>query len=229
MLHVCHFCEKEFEGKQSRKFCSHECVTNSQKTGVFIPCEQCGGPAFKRPSHIKPHIHHFCSYDCHNLYQKENGYQKQLHEVVCGVCQKVFIHHALTRRFCSKKCGNVYKNKQQQENKNPNKLEILGYSLLEKLNYTFERQKLLHNKILVDAFIPKSNTVIQFDGNYWHGHPNSVGETITKSQRIRIGLDKSQDAYLKKVGYKIVRFWESDIHRIYNDSDLDYMKEKING
>lgn len=51
------------------------------------------------------------------------------------------------------------------------KLEVKGYSLLDELGIRHERQYLLFEKFCVDAWVEECNLVIQFDGDYWHGHP----------------------------------------------------------
>jgi len=94
----------------------------------------------------------------------------------------------------------------------PNRLERAGYAILESLQVPFDQQTLIANKITVDAFLPEHNTVVQFDGNYWHGKPDEYPDPDHR-QRKRMALDISQDAYLTKCGYNILRFWGSDIRK----------------
>jgi len=54
--------------------------------------------------------------------------------------------------------------------------------------------------------------VIQWDGDYWHNLPK------------RRQLDESQDKYMKKCGYKVLRFWE---HEVKGNSNK--VKEVIGG
>jgi very-short-patch-repair endonuclease len=97
----------------------------------------------------------------------------------------------------------------QNKNKTPNKLEALGYSILEKLDIKFIPQYVINNKFTVDAFLPEKNIVIQFDGDYWHGNKNTYSNPDHR-QLKRMALDISQDAYMKKIGILVVRFWESE-------------------
>jgi very-short-patch-repair endonuclease len=62
----------------------------------------------------------------------------------------------------------------------------------------------------VDAFVPGKGVVIQFDGDYWHANPVLFPNPDAR-QRRRIPLDKSQDAYMRACGYKVLRLWEGDI------------------
>ena len=54
----------------------------------------------------------------------------------------------------------------------------------------------------VDFFLPEYNLIIFVDGNYWHKRPQAIGR------------DKGINIYLKNAGYKVLRFWESDIKNI---------------
>jgi very-short-patch-repair endonuclease len=78
--------------------------------------------------------------------------------------------------------------------------EIALYSAMESKGIDFIKQYVLNNKFAVDAYIPKSNTLIQVDGNYWHNL-----DRVKKK-------DKSFNAYAKKCGYRVVRLWEKDIY-----------------
>ena len=53
--------------------------------------------------------------------------------------------------------------------------------------------------IVCGKLIPNRKIVIQWDGNFWHNLPKVKAR------------DKGQDSYMRKCGYKILRFWESNI------------------
>ena len=61
------------------------------------------------------------------------------------------------------------------------------------------QKRLLH--FVVDFFIPKSNIVIEADGDYWHNYPDGT-------ERDRYKTEKLENA-----GYLVLRFWERDIHK----------------
>lgn len=65
----------------------------------------------------------------------------------------------------------------------------------------------MFNKFLVDILIPDKKIIIQWDGVYWHSKPK------------RVLLDKSQDAYLKKCGYKVLRITDVEMK---NNKDKVY-------
>lgn len=100
-------------------------------------------------------------------------------------------------------------NRQQQLGL-PTKPEIVGYQMLDSLNIVYHRQHLIAHKFCVDAFVPSLNLIIQFDGDYWHGNPRKFPNLDTR-QLKRKRLDTSQDAYMKKCGYTVLRVWESDL------------------
>jgi very-short-patch-repair endonuclease len=95
----------------------------------------------------------------------------------------------------------------QQNNKSPNKLEVAECRLLDTLKIEYLAQVLICKKFVVDVLIPELNIVIQWDGDYWHGYDGIKDAR----QKKRCNLDKSQDAYMKKAGYTVIRFWEHDV------------------
>lgn len=92
----------------------------------------------------------------------------------------------------------------------PNKLELAGYSILNEMGVEYEPQSLVAGKFCVDAVIESQKIIIQFDGDYWHANPQKF-PVPDERQKKRIALDKSQDAYLRKMGYIIIRIWEHEI------------------
>jgi len=64
-----------------------------------------------------------------------------------------------------------------------------------------------------DILIPSMNMVIECDGNYWHSYP--AGKDI----------DHIRTKELIEKGFKVLRFWESDIKSM----DLKAFNEKLKG
>jgi len=76
----------------------------------------------------------------------------------------------------------------------------------------FEEQVLINNKICVDILIKNFNLVVEWWGEYWHGHPSKLKDKQPdKRQKRRMALDKSQRKYLEKCGSTVVSFWESTV------------------
>jgi very-short-patch-repair endonuclease len=94
----------------------------------------------------------------------------------------------------------------------PNGLERRGYAMLTLLGAKFEAQRLIGERFCVDAFVPEARTVVQFDGDYWHANPD-LFPVPSKRQERRMRLDVSQDAYMRALGFRVVRLWESDLKK----------------
>lgn len=235
----CEACNKKFYVSpcniKKTKFCNLECrrlvYKNSRPTrrkGTTKKCEWCGSKYYVCKSRLSSK---FCSKKCLNQWQGRNK-----HTCICKICDKNYkVSPSLKNSiYCSVSCRDkdidkinqlIYLNKKQQENKNSNKLEKQGYFLLDSLGIVYLPQHLMFGKFLVDAFVVSHNTVIQFDGDYWHGNPQKF-RILTKRQEYRRNLDVSQDLYMKKCGISVIRLWESEI---YNEENKirDYLLRLI--
>ncbi len=98
--------------------------------------------------------------------------------------------------------------------KKDTKPEVIMQDLLKNLGINFIKHKPIVNikhKYQCDIFI-SPNIIIECDGDYYHNYPD--GREI----------DKIRTKELQKEGFKILRFWEHQIH-----NDLDFCKNKILG
>ena len=84
---------------------------------------------------------------------------------------------------------------------------------MSEMGINFEIQYVIGGKFTVDAFVPSKNTVVQFDGDYWHGN-KAVFPTPDHRQKKRMALDISQDAYMKTCGINVIRVWQSEFKKI---------------
>lgn len=212
---ICQGCNKEITKRMppNRKYCSVACYRKSKhpqsKTGKIITCEWCGKKVYKCKSFLKNRKHHFCSKKCANNWQGRN---KLI--FTCKICEKKFkwSKSRITQvnpTYCSWKCRladkedlkekGIKANLIQQKKKGLNKLELKGRKILQDLGIKFNEQVLMFNKFLVDVLIKDKLIIIQWDGTYWHTKPK------------RKALDKSQDAYLKKCGYTVIRITDTQI------------------
>jgi hypothetical protein len=70
-------------------------------------------------------------------------------------------------------------------------------------------------KYYADGYDPATNTIYEFNGDYWHGNPN-----IYKSENINLSVDKTygelyrdtikREEIIRTLGYNLVVMWESD-------------------
>jgi very-short-patch-repair endonuclease len=207
----CIGCGKEVELRRAENktnYCSINCYRSSKrpnrKTGKEICCEYCGASVYKPKGQLKKN--NFCSTDCANKWQGRNKI-----EFICKVCGEKFTWSKSRgeAKYCSIECRNksedwkinacIQGNLVQQNKKGLNKLELAGRKILQNLGIKFNEQVLMFNKFLVDVLIKDKPIIIQWDGEYWHNKPK------------RKQLDESQDAYLNKCGYKVLRFTDREI------------------
>ena len=74
-------------------------------------------------------------------------------------------------------------------------------------------------KTRVDAYVPETNTVYEFHGDYWHGNPNKYDPNkINKRAKQTFGQlylkTKIKEQKIIESGYPLVVMWESDYQRI---------------
>jgi len=194
------------------KYCSLECYRKerpSRKTGKIVKCNFCSKEVYKSKVFLRKSINHFCSKDCTNKFKiKPKLYFN------CKTCSKEFCwSKSRLKQANPKYCCMICRNKDtehmvrtgvnstliQQKEKGLNKLEIKGREILTSFNIEFKEQELMFNKFLVDVLIESKKLIIQWDGEYWHTKPK------------RKALDKSQDSYLNKCGYIVLRITDKEI------------------
>lgn len=218
--------------REGQKYCSLECYRNSprpqRKTGKDMPCKVCGTLTYFSASEIKKNKSFFCSVEHANEWQARNKVS-----YTCKTCGGEFKWSPsrttqANPTYCTLACRDadpdqrarlIQMNIDQARGKTT-KLEITGYRLLDKIGVEYERQALLFDRFCVDAFYPDINIVVQFDGDYWHGHPEKF-PAPDERQRKRMWTDRGQDAFMKKRGYNVIRVWESDIK---SNQDLVYRR-----
>lgn len=199
-----------------RRYCSLPCYRSSQrpsrKVGQESTCEQCGVTTYRIPSHQR----RFCSKACADKWQA----QTKLH-TRCIVCDAPIVcSPSQARLYCGLPCRDadptrrdmlISMNARQQE-LYPNAVEVAGYALLDRLKVPYVKQHVIGGKFCVDAYLPDAELVVQFDGDYWHGHPATFPNPDHR-QRRRMALDRSQDAYMAAMGLRVARFWASQIEQ----------------
>ena len=89
---------------------------------------------------------------------------------------------------------------------------MAGNRILKDMGLKFEEQVLLFGKFTVDVYLRDRGLVIQWDGDYWHGNPR-IYRILNDMQKAKKKHDRACNAYLKRCGMKVFRFWESDVKR----------------
>ena len=75
--------------------------------------------------------------------------------------------------------------------------------------------KLSNRNIKVDGFDPKTNTIYEFYGDYWHGNPKKYNhKDLNKSNNKTFGKlyndTIKREHMIKENGFNLVSIWESD-------------------
>lgn len=78
----------------------------------------------------------------------------------------------------------------------------------------------LHNgkTTRVDAFVPETNTVYEFHGDYWHGNPefynpNDLNECAKKSFGELYSKTLEKEKIIKLSGYNLIVIWEHEFEK----------------
>ena len=92
-----------------------------------------------------------------------------------------------------------------------------------------------------DYYLPKSNLIIEVDGDYWHSNPEKVDENnLNRVQKHNKWVDKVKDEWALLHGIPILRIWENDIRnnpqkvmkilkdRLYIETDKQKLIENKN-
>lgn len=79
---------------------------------------------------------------------------------------------------------------------------------------------IIKNKtIIVDGYDPKTNTIYEFYGDYWHGYPFKrvgINKKCNKSFNTLYYKTIEKEQILENNNYNIVSIWESDFDRMTN-------------
>jgi len=228
-MNNCIVCKSETKNKL---YCSRKCFNTKRPNMVkhdktIKECVRC-----KTKFETTRETAKYCSEPCYQETRLSTNVQ-----CTCSNCNKEF----LVRRsrfkkgevkYCSMKCrntseewiaSNIIKNYNQLHKIGLNKLELRGSELLKELNVNFIEQKLIGEKYVVDVFVPDSNLIIQWDGDYWHGHPKNLKEGVgNKLQRTNMKKDIRVNKALTSMGYNLLRFWQDDV-----DNNTQYVIDTI--
>lgn len=76
-------------------------------------------------------------------------------------------------------------------------------------------------KYIVDGYDPKTNTIYEFNGDFWHGNPNiynanDMNKVLNKTFGELYKKTLNREKYLIKKGYKVITIWEKDFDMSFN-------------
>ena len=96
---------------------------------------------------------------------------------------------------------------------------------LSKRNIIFISQYSIDKSFVCDFALPKYKIIIECDGDYWHANPKLYSK-LNKIQKRKVKIDKFKDEYLKRNGWKVLRFFESNIKKSPNEC-INMVEEQI--
>ena len=93
--------------------------------------------------------------------------------------------------------------------------------MLDKNNIFYEKQKSV-KKYKCDFYIPEYNLIVEIDGDYWHANPKkySASDLIGPAKKTAREIwesDKTKTSDLVNEGYKVLRYWASDLKNISHE------------
>ena len=90
---------------------------------------------------------------------------------------------------------------------------------LDDIGIEIENRQYKIGKYIVDGYNPSTNTIYEFNGDFWHGNPNKYNSSDINPQTkcsfgdlYRKTLNKEK-ALLKR-GYNVISIWESDYKKM---------------
>ncbi len=82
----------------------------------------------------------------------------------------------------------------------------------------------------VDAYVPETNTIYEFLGDFWHGNPERFDDEgvhpflkIPYKELYNKTLAKLD--FLKKSGYNVVSIWENDYNK--NKESMNVLQQRL--
>lgn len=211
MMMFCRTCLSQFECFASRKaqFCSRDCTYAAfraagwpiQKPAIHKSCGVCSSSFSVNPANAGRSK--FCSKKCLGIAngrrQAKLPIEKKMTVCICLQCNAQFYKHISQikdgrGKFCSRKCLGIYTvhakrpRISMKEKQFGDALEAAGLTILR--NYRI-------GPWVCDFYVPRTNRVIEFDGDYWHSLP---------AMKER---DQRKDQWLISNGYSITRVSEA--------------------
>ena len=95
------------------------------------------------------------------------------------------------------------------------KPEQMFASILVAINIQYETQKSV-KRYVCDFYIPKYNTIVEIDGDYWHANPSKFSsEDLIGGKKLLAKeiweYDKKKTSVIEESGFRVIRYWESEL------------------
>lgn len=250
LIKTCPYCKIEFNARDDKsKYCSRTCMNNSRITNIELECDMCSSVFTKKPSMKKKN--NFCSVKCRSEYNAKIVSNRV--ELKCVICNTTYLVKKLASensKCCSLVCknewlstvyakteegrrhllSNVIKASMVKLYEVETRPEKIVREFLENNKIIFCQEYPMYEKFIVDFYLPETNSIIEVQGDYWHGNPLIYGENeglrpLSEQQKRQKGKDRARFAYLSKCGHKVYAIWETDIYKDI-DNSMSFLFEK---
>ncbi len=96
-----------------------------------------------------------------------------------------------------------------------NKFGIMENRWLDNYNINNENRQVRIGRYKVDGYDPITNTIYEFNGDFWHGNPDKykkddINPISGKSFGYLLSKTIEKENKLKKLGYNFISIWESE-------------------
>ena len=102
-------------------------------------------------------------------------------------------------------------------------VKIQGFLTLLKIEYIAHKYIHIEHGYQCDILIPSIKTIIECDGDYWHGNKN-LFNNLTEKQIKQREKDNIRTKELEEKGYRVIRLWENEI----KDMNIIKFEGKLN-
>ena len=203
------------------KYYTNHSPINKQR--IHKRCQYCGktfdvSPAFKNQK--------YCSRKCFGLSEKGNiPWNKSLDKTDPRVAQNIKNwvaplkgkHQTIEAINKIREYQILHPNKITSNTSIEKKIEVSLIDMGMKINSDFFAQFSIPTVCISDFYIPSKNILIFTDGDYWHANPKKYKSRNFIKRKNKFAKDIwEHDAKItkscKKLGYKVIRLWETDIN-----------------
>ena len=193
----------------------HSYWNAKNRTTICTSCKNsgCNNPFYKK-HHTDVHkkkLSDIQKKDGSYRYKNLGGNPKKMKKVCkkCGIDYFV-IKSRQSSMYCNYKCA-LIDNFGFGDNKMTSpEVKVAAYLKDNNIEYKYNYE--LHGK-LYDFYIPKTNTLIEVDGIYWHGKNKKI-EELNSTQIKNKKNDEIKIRLAIENGYNLVRIWEDEVKNV---------------
>jgi very-short-patch-repair endonuclease len=104
-------------------------------------------------------------------------------------------------------------------------IEFFTHQYISEISHAYQCDILIHPQ---KNFMAQQITIIECDGDYWHGNPEKYSEEkLTERQKKQKEKDACRNEELKASGLEVIRLWETDINKMTLEDFKSIINEKL--